>query len=147
MRRAAATACVLACMAGGCAGRLVDLQGPRGVTEWIAGEAGPGERTVDVPATFVLRNKGLGAVRVESVRAPVSTEVRTVPPLPATIGGGRTLEVAVVARLRQSDGDAIRVVKLETAGQPPLELTVDGRFKPAAPTDAKDPEPVSAGPR
>lgn len=141
----AATACAL--LLGGCAGKLTDLAGPRGATEWIAGEAGPGERTVDVPVTFLLRNKGLGGVRVESVRAPVSTEVRTVPPLPATIGGGRTLEVVVIARLRQSEGDAIRVVKLETTGQAPLELMVDGRFKPASPTDAKDPEPVGGAPR
>jgi len=131
-------------VAGGCAGKLSDLEGPRGTTEWITAGPGPADGVVEVPATFVLRNRGLGAVRVESLRVPVSTEVSTEPPLPASIGGGKSLTVAVIAKFRASEGDAIRTVRLETAGDAPVELMIDGRFKPAAPADAAAPQPIAA---
>ena len=65
----------IALLGAGCTARLADLSGPRSVTEWIppAGADGMSE----VPATFVLRNPTLGTVRVESIRLPISTEVRT----------------------------------------------------------------------
>ncbi len=136
---AAAGACVAL---AGCAARLADLEGPRGVTQWITPSARGADDAVDVPATFVLRNRALGTVRVESLRVPIGTEVTTEPPLPASIGGGRSISVTVLARFRASEGDQVRSVMLETSGQPPLELTVDGRFQPAGPRDAGDPQPI-----
>lgn len=130
--------------ASGCAGKLSDLEGPRGTTEWITAEAGPADGVVEVPAMFVLRNRGLGSVRVESLRVPVSTEVSTDPALPASIGGGKSLTIAVIAKFRASEGDAIRTVRLETAGDAPVELMVDARFKPAAPADDSAPQPIAA---
>jgi hypothetical protein len=130
--------------AGGCAGKLSDLEGPRGTTEWITAGPGPADGVVEVPATFILRNRGLGAVRVESLRVPVSTEVSTDPALPASIGGGKSLTVAVIAKFRASEGDAIRTIRLESAGEAPVELMVDGRFKPAAPADDAAPQPIAA---
>ena len=136
-------ACSLAACAGGCAGKLSDLEGPRGVTEWITPGTGEAGAEVQVPAAFVLRNRTIGTVRVESVRVPISTEVTTEPPLPASVGPGKSLAIGVIAKFRAADGDAIRTVRLETAGQPPIELTVDGRFKPAAPADAAPPQPIA----
>jgi hypothetical protein len=138
----AAAACQL--LAAGCAGRLADLAGPRGVTEWVTPEAVGGDAVAEVPAAFVLRNSSLGAVRVESAAVPVSTEVRTDPPLPATVGAGKSLRVTVTARFRASDGDAVRRVRLETAGQPPLELSVEARIKPVPPSDSSGPAAVGS---
>lgn len=76
---AAAGACVAL---GGCTARLADLEGPRGVTQWITPPAQGADDAVDVPATFVLRNPTLGTVRVESLRVPIGTEVTTEPALP-----------------------------------------------------------------
>lgn len=143
-RRAFAALALAAC-AGGCAGKLSDLEGPRGATEWVTAAPGAGDGPIEVPAVFVLRNRGLGAVRVESLRVPISTEVSTDPPLPASIGGGKSITVAVVAKFRPSEGDAVRTVRLETAGDVPLELMVDGRFKPAAPADTAPPQPIAPG--
>jgi hypothetical protein len=67
---------------------------------------------------------------VESLRLPISTEVRTDPPLPASIGPGGTLRLVVTGRFWPADGAAVRAVRLETAGDVPLELTIDGRLKP-----------------
>lgn len=136
---AAAGACVAL---SGCSARLADLEGPRGVTQWITPPAQGTDDAVDVPATFVLRNRAFGSVRVESLRVPIGTEVVTEPPLPADVGGGRSIVVTVLARFRASEGDQVRSVKLETAGQPPLELMVDGRFQPAGPRDAGEPQPI-----
>ncbi|MFM8639019.1 MAG: hypothetical protein ACKOEL_00050 [Planctomycetota bacterium] len=122
-------ATALAPLGAGCTARLADLSGPRTVTEWIPA-AGP-DGMSEVPATFVLRNSTLGTVRVESLRLPISTEVRTDPPLPASIGPGGTLRLVVTGRFWPADGAAVRAVRLETAGDVPLELTIDGRVKPS----------------
>lgn len=143
MRAACLAASAAACAAlGGCTARLADLEGSRGVTEWITPPAAGAGDEVEVPATFVLRNRALGTVRVESLRVPIGTEVATEPALPASIGGGKSIAVTVLARFRASEGDQVRSVKLETSGQPPLELTVDGRFQPAGPRDAGEPQPI-----
>jgi hypothetical protein len=70
--------------------------------------------------------------------------VSTDPALPASIGGGKSLTVAVIAKFRASEGDAIRTIRLESAGEAPVELMVDGRFKPAAPADDAAPQPIAA---
>ena len=143
MRALPLAAAVAACAAlAGCTARLADLEGPRGVTQWITPPAGGRDDAVDVPATFVLRNRSMGTVRVESLRVPIGTEVATEPPLPASIGGGTSIAVTVLARFRPSEGDQVRSIKLETSGQPPLELMVDGRFQPAGPRDAGEPQPI-----
>jgi hypothetical protein len=148
MTSAAAWAAALLCAASlpGCAGRLADLDGSRRITAWISPDGGPGDAVAEVTGTFSLRNRSLGAVRVESVRMPVSTEVVTDPPLPASIAGGRTLQVKATCRFRAADGDAVRTLFLETAGQEPLELAVDGRIKPVPPSDAAAPAPVGSAP-
>lgn len=149
-RRAATAAAAVPLLAAGCAGRLADLAGPRSVTEWVTPEAVGGDAVAEVPASFVLRNSSFGPVRVESAAAPVSTEVRTEPPLPATVGAGRSLRVSVTARFRASEGDAVRRVRLEAAGQAPLELSVEARIKPVPPSDSSGPsavgEPVAPAP-
>lgn len=143
---AAAAACAFALGSAGCAGRLADLDGTRRITAWISPDGGPGEAVAEVTGTFSLRNRSPGTVRVESVRLPVSTEVVTDPPLPASIPGGRTLQVKATCRFRAADGDAVRTLFLETAGQRPLELAVDGRIKPVPPSDAAAPAPVGLAP-
>lgn len=132
----------IALLGAGCTARLADLSGPRSVTEWIppAGADGMSE----VPATFVLRNPTLGTVRVESIRLPISTEVRTDPPLPASIGPGGSLRLAVTGRFWPAEGGAVRAVLLEAAGDVPLELALDGRVRPEAPSDASAPQPIAA---
>jgi hypothetical protein len=148
LARSRATAVATAALAGacvalvGCTARLADLEGPRGVTQWITPPPQGADDAVDVPATFVLRNRSLGTVRIESLRVPIGTEVTTEPALPASIGGGRSIAVTVLARFRASEGDQVRSVKLETTGQPPLELMVDGRFQPAGPRDAGEPQAI-----
>lgn len=143
--RALASAVVAACaLAAGCTARLGDLSGARSVTEWVP-SSGPADRFVDVPAEFVLRNRSLGSVRVGSVRLPISTVVETDPRLPATIAPGHELRVRVTGRFRPSDGNRVRTVLLENAGDAPLELTLDGRVKPMPPSDAAAPKPVSPG--
>lgn len=134
-------ALALACAA--CSSQLSALQGERTVTQWIAppaagtpgaapAAASPGApaETVEVPAVFTLKNPTMGPITVQSVRAPVGVEVSTIPPLPATIRGGATLEVAVVARFRRDRPDSVRRILLETANQPPVELLVQARIKP-----------------
>ena len=94
----AAAALAGACVAlAGCTARLADLEGPRGVTQWITPPPQGADDAVDVPATFVLRNRSLGTVRIESLRVPIGTEVTTEPALPASIGGGRSIAVTVLA--------------------------------------------------
>ncbi|MFO0963609.1 MAG: hypothetical protein U0625_12005 [Phycisphaerales bacterium] len=145
LRLAGAGALALACAA--CSSQLSALQGERTVTQWIAppaagatGASGaapaasasptaPAE-TLEVPAVFTLKNPTMGPITVQSVRAPVGVEVSTIPPLPATIRGGATLEVAVIARFRRDRPEAVRRILLETANQPPLELLVQARMKP-----------------
>lgn len=141
-RAAVAVAAALPLLAAGCTGRLADLAGPRSATQWVTPEAVGGDAVADVPASFVLRNASLGPVRVESAAVPVSTEVRTEPPLPATVGAGKSLRVSVTARFRAAEGDAVRRVRLETAGQPPLELSVEARIKPVPPSDSSGPSAV-----
>lgn len=116
------------------------LQGDRDTTSWIQ-ETSPDP--VRVPAVFTLRNPTLGSVRVESVRVPIGTEVTTQPPLPAAIGPGGRLIVAVVARFRAAEGDGVRRVLLQAAGQPDLALAVEVRFPPSPPADSAAPQPVS----
>lgn len=135
-------AATVALLGAGCTVRLADLSGPRSVTEWIPAAGADGMS--EVPATFVLRNPTLGTVRVESIRLPISTEVRTDPPLPASIGPGGTLRLAVTGRFWPAEGGAVRAVRLETAGDVPLELALDGRVRPVAPSDAAAPQPIAA---
>lgn len=132
LRRAGArcTAVALLFAAAGCTARMAELEGERGHTEWISGNAGP---SVDVPTIFTLRNRTWGTVRVESLRAPVGAEVSTVPPLPASIGPGKTMEVAVIGRFRREAGDSHLRILLESSGEEPLPLTVEARFQPTAP--------------
>ena len=124
----------------GCTSHLAQLEGPRGHTQWITGAAGP---TVEVPSVFVLTNRTWGTVHVGSLRTSVSTECSTVPPLPASIGPGKSIEVAVIAKFRPQAGDSVCTVQLETAGEPPLVLTIDGRFQPNSPVDAGTPQPIA----
>lgn len=125
----------------GCAAHLADLAGPRSVTAWIPAE--PGDRAAELPAEFVLRNRSLGSVRVESVRLPISTVVETEPRLPATVAPGGELRVRVTGRFRPAEGNRIRVIRLETAGDAPLELAIDGRVRPVPPADAAAPQPIA----
>ena len=138
MVRIAAVAMTSWVMAG-CTSHLAHLAGSRGHTEWITGAGGP---TVEVPSVFVLSNRTWGTVHVGSLRTSVSTECSTVPPLPASIGPGKSIEVAVIAKFRPQAGDSVCTVQLETAGEPPLVLTIDGRFQPSSPVDAGAPEPI-----
>ncbi len=124
----------------GCTSHLAQLEGPRGHTEWITGAGGP---TIEVPSVFVLSNRTWGTVHVGSLRTSVSTECSTVPPLPASIGPGKSIEVAVIAKFRPQAGDSVCTVQLETAGEPPLVLTIDGRFQPSSPVDAGTPQPIA----
>ena len=77
------------------------------------------------------------------MRTEAGTECSTVPPLPASIPPGKQMEVAVIARFPRAAGDAVRTVMLECRGDAPLVLRVDGRFQPAAPADAKPPQPIA----
>lgn len=138
-----AAASLLAALAvPGCATPMEGLRGDRGLTSWISAPASRPE-AVRVPAVFTLRNPTLGSVRIESVRVPIGTEVTTEPPLPARVAPGGTLLVTVVATFRPEEGDRVRRVQLQCAGQPDLVLTVDGRFQPAPPVDSSAPQPVS----
>ncbi len=139
MVRIAAVAMISWVMTG-CTSHLAQLEGSRGHTEWITGAGGP---TVEVPSVFVLSNRTWGTVHVGSLRTSVSTECSTVPPLPASIGPGKSIEVAVIAKFRPQAGDSVCTVQLETAGEPPLVLTIDGRFQPSSPADAGAPEPIA----
>jgi hypothetical protein len=139
-------ACVVgACAAGlvlaGCTATMADLAGERTSTSWVTppAEAGP----VEVPATFRFRNRSLGSVRIESARLAIGTVIETVPPLPATVGPGGTLEVRVTGSFDPSDGDARRTVRLETAGMPSLEMVLEARFVPAAPSQVKPPAAIA----
>jgi len=127
-------------IAAGCTSHLAQLEGARGHTEWITGSDGP---TVEVPSVFVLSNRTWGTVHVGSLRTSVSTECSTVPPLPASIGPGKSIEVAVIAKFRPQAGDSVCTVHLETAGEEPLVLTIDGRFQPASPADAGTPQSIA----
>ena len=49
----------------------------------------------------------------------------------------------MIARFPRASGDAVRTVTLESKGDEPLVLRVDGRFQPAAPVDAKPPQPIA----
>ncbi|MFM8816268.1 MAG: hypothetical protein ACKOHI_00045 [Phycisphaerales bacterium] len=125
----------------GCTATMADLSGERTSTSWVTppAEAGP----VDVPATFRFGNRSLGAVRIESARLAIGTVVETVPPLPATVGPGGTLEVRVTGSFDPMDGDARRTVRLETAGMPSLEMVLEARFVPAAPSQVKPPAAIA----
>lgn len=143
-RAVAAAALLLATALPGCTTPMDRLQGDRGLVSWLSAPASRADM-VRVPAVFMLRNPTLGSVSIESVRVPIGTEVNTEPPLPARIAPGGTLLVTVVAAFRPEEGDRVRRVLLQSAGQPDLVLTVDGRFQPAPPVDAAPPQPVSAG--
>lgn len=139
--RAGGAVAASAVLAAGCAGRLADLDGPRSATEWIPAAA-PGA-SAEVPVTFVLRNRSLGGIRVESVRLPISTVVETEPRLPATVPAGGELRVTVLGRFWPAEGNRVRTVQLECAGQPPVELAIDGRVRPVAPSDAALPQAIA----
>ncbi len=135
--RGVAVACgAVACavLLAACASPMSEFGGERavGVTLAAAPAGRPGD-AVRVPAVFTLHNRTWGGIRVESVRAPVGTEVSTVPPLPATIPGGGRLEVAVIASFRPGGLGGVRTVLLECAGQPPLVLTVASSTEGPAP--------------
>lgn len=141
-RGRAAGCCVLAFLwVGGCTARLADLDGARSVTAWIPAEAG--DRVAQLPAEFVLRNRSFGSVRVESLRVPISTVVETDPRLPATVPPGGQLRVRVTGTFRPAEGNRVRTVLLETAGDAPLELSLDGRLRPVPPADAAAPQPIA----
>jgi hypothetical protein len=133
---AAASVALLA----GCTATMAELSGERTSTAWVtpAAEGGP----VEVPATFRFRNRSLGSVRIESARLAIGTVIETVPPLPATVGPGGTLEVRVTGSFDPEDGDARRSVRLETAGMPPLEMVLEARFVPAAPAPVQPPAAI-----
>jgi hypothetical protein len=136
--RGAAGACVaVACasLLAACASPMSALAGERAVgVNFTGAPAGGGAaEPVRVPAVFTLHNKTWGGIRIESVRAPVGTEVSTIPPLPATIPGGGRLEVAVIASFRPGGAGGVRRILLECAGQPPLELTVASSTEGPAP--------------
>jgi hypothetical protein len=134
-------------LAGGCAGQLKELRGDRVHEAWLSPDAAVAGQA-EVPATFLLRNPGLGTVLVESIRTDIGTEVSTEPPLPAKLGTGKSLEVNVIARFRAADGDASRRVLLETRGQESLGLSVGARWAPKPPSDVVSPESLPvAGPR
>lgn len=141
MRRALGAAIASVMLIAGCTATLADLSGERTSTSWVTppAEAGP----VDVPATFRFRNRSLGSVRIESARLAIGTVVETVPPLPATVGPGGTLEVRVTGSFDPMDGDARRTVRLETAGMPSLEMVLEARFVPAAPSQVKPPAAIA----
>ncbi len=139
--RGAAVAAV-SCVTVGCTSRLAQLEGARGHTQWITGSDGP---VVEVPSIFVLRNRTWGTVHIESLRTSVNTECSTVPPLPAAIGPGKSIEVAVIAKFRPQAGDSVCTVGLESVGDEPLLLTIDGRFQPSSPVDAAVPQPIAPG--
>ena len=139
-RGARCCALAVACLAG-CTAHLSDLDGQRTVTEWIPAEAG--DRVAELPAEFVLRNRSLGSVRVESLRVPISTVVETDPRLPATIPPGSELRVRVTGKFRPAEGNRVRTVLLETAGDAPLELSLDGRLRPMPPADSAAPQPIA----
>lgn len=141
-RRALAIAAVasVATLAG-CTATMEDLSGERTSTAWVTppAEVGP----VEVSATFRFRNRSLGSVRIESARLAIGTVIETVPPLPATVGPGGTLEVRVTGSFDPEDGDARRTVRLETAGMPALEMVLEARFVPAAPTAVQPPAAIA----
>jgi len=120
---------------------MAELAGERTSTSWVTppAEAGP----VEVPATFRFRNRSLGSVRIESARLAIGTVIETVPPLPATVGPGGTFEVRVTGSFDPMDGDARRTVRLETAGMPPLEMVLEARFVPAAPSQVRPPAAIA----
>lgn len=132
---AACTAIACGALLAACSSPMAAFEGERAV----GADFRPGSDAsapVEVPAVFTLRNPTWGDIRVESVRAPVGTEVRTVPPLPATVKGGGRIEVAVIARFRPGGTGGTRRILLECAGQPPLELVVaSGTERPAPPVD------------
>jgi len=119
---------------------MAELSGERTAVSWVTppAEAGP----VEVPATFRFRNRSLGSVRIESARLAIGTVIETVPPLPATVGPGGTLEVRVTGSFDPEDGDARRSVTLETAGMPSLEMVLEARFVPAAPASVQPPAAI-----
>ncbi len=125
----------------GCTATMADLAGERTSTAWVTPPAEPGP--VEVPATFRFRNRSLGSVQIESARLAIGTVIETVPPLPATVGPGGTLEVRVTGSFDPSDGDARRTVRLETAGMPSLEMVLEARFVPAAPSQVKPPAAIA----
>lgn len=125
----------------GCTATMADLAGDRASTAWVTPPAEPGP--VEVPATFRFRNRSLGSVRVESARLAIGTVIETVPPLPATVGPGGSLEVRVTGSFDPADGDARRTVQLETAGMPSLEMVLEARFVPAAPAQVRPPAAIS----
>ena len=141
MRRALGAAITPVMLLAGCTATMADLSGERTSTSWVTppAEAGP----VDVPATFRFRNRSLGSVRIESARLAIGTVIETVPPLPATVGPGGTLEVQVTGSFDPMDGDARRTVRLETAGMPSLEMVLEARFVPAAPSQVKPPAAIA----
>lgn len=136
-----AAAGVLALALAGCTATMADLAGERTSTSWVTPPAEPGP--VEVPATFRFRNRSLGSVRIESARLAIGTVIETVPPLPATVGPGGTLEVRVTGSFDPSDGDARRTVRLETAGMPSLDMVLEARFVPAAPSQVKPPAAIA----
>jgi hypothetical protein len=114
---------------------MASLEGERSVGIAFTPVQGA-QAPVEVPAVFTLRNGTWGGIRIESVRAPVGTEVSTIPPLPATIKGGSTIEVAVITHFRPGTAGGSRRILLECAGQPPLELRVASTTeRPAPATD------------
>jgi len=146
-RWACTAAFVAVAVAGGCAGQLKDLRGDRVHESWLAPDAAVAGQA-EVPATFRLRNAGIGTVLVESIRTDIGTQVSTEPSLPVRLGAGKSLEVSVIARFRAVDGDASRRVLLETRGQEPLGLSVGARWTPEPPSDVVSPESLpAAGPR
>lgn len=105
----------------GCRTTLGDLAGAREASGTSTAGAGVAREET---ATFELSNRAWGPVRVESVRAPVGTEVLTEPPLPAEIKAGQRLSVRVSAWVPAGGAREERTVALETRGSPPLLLTV-----------------------
>jgi hypothetical protein len=131
--RAASGAAAL--LLAACASPMASLEGERSVGIAFTPVQGA-QAPVEVPAVFTLRNGTWGGIRIESVRAPVGTEVSTVPPLPATIKGGATIEVAVITHFRPGGKGGVRRILLECTGQPPLELLVaSSTERPAPVTD------------
>ena len=130
-----------AAAAAGCTATMAELSGERSAVSWVTPPAEPGP--VEVPAAFRFRNRSLGSVRIESARLVIGTVIETVPPLPATIGPGGTLDVRVIGSFDPADGDARRTVTLETAGMPSLEMVLEARFVPAAPAQVRPPAAIA----
>lgn len=135
---------LLALCTTGCTSQMASLQGERTVVQWIA-PAPQAPEVAEVPAIFTLKNATMGPIAVESMRVPVGVEASTAPPLPTSIKAGERLEVVVIAKFRRERGDSVRRIVLEAAGQPGLELIVEGKFKPSAPNPAA-PAPATAAP-